>query len=312
MAGFDFDFSQAEQATKKQARLRMALHGASGCGKTYSALAVASHLGERIFCLDSEHGSSVKYAPPFVFQTLPKPLPDFHPERLISFLDKGPDLYDVLIVDSSTHFWNGPRGFLALVDERARSKAANGGKFDSFGAWKDVDPLYQRLVHSVHTCRAHVIFTMRAKTEYSKDEKGKIQKLGLAPQMRDDFQYEMDVEGMLTIDHDLVIGKTRCPDLDGKVFNKPGKDVADILRAWLNDGAAPATSAPQPAGDPEWFADALSAIRAADSEDELKAAQQIAVDHKNEMTPHLRGRLVNAVRDAKVRMAQAQEAPAAQ
>ena len=44
---------------------------------------------------------------------------------------------------------------------------------------------------------------------------------------------------MLDIDHNLVIGKTRCDALDGKVFTKAGEDVAKILRAWLSDGEVP-------------------------------------------------------------------------
>src|SRR5262249_21725955 len=45
--------------------------------------------------------------------------------------------------------------------------------------------------------------------------------------------------------------KTRCAKLDGQVIPKPGKQVAQILSAWLSDGAEPApakapeTKAPQ-------------------------------------------------------------------
>ena len=37
-----------QKATKKQAKLRLALVGPAGSGKTYSALAVASHLGKKV------------------------------------------------------------------------------------------------------------------------------------------------------------------------------------------------------------------------------------------------------------------------
>lgn len=313
MTGFDFDFSKAAKATKKQARLRMALHGASGAGKTYSALAIGSQLGERVFLLDTEFGSASKYADYFDFQTLEQPLPDFHPERLISFFEKGPDMFDVLIVDSMTHFWNAQRGFLELVDEVAKKAQAKGGKFDSFGAWKSIDPLYRRLVYSIHACRAHVIVTLRAKQEYAKEEgdngKSRIKKVGLAPQMRDEFQYEMDVEGMLNIEHDLVIGKTRCPDLDGGIFNKPGKNVADVLKRWLNGGAPAremAKPAPQAEVEPEWFHDVLTAITYADNQDQLKEAQERAAKHKADMTPAVRAKLIEAVNDAKGRLAAAQ------
>lgn len=51
-----------QPATKRQAKLRLALDGPSGSGKTYSALAIAAALGERIALIDTEHGSASKYA----------------------------------------------------------------------------------------------------------------------------------------------------------------------------------------------------------------------------------------------------------
>lgn len=306
MTSFDFDFSQAEQASKKQARLRMALHGASGCGKTYSALAIGCEMGDRVFLLDTEHGSASKYADKFKFDTLPNPLPDFHPERLISFLNKGPDRYDVLIVDSMTHFWNAQRGFLELVDEAAKKSQAKGGKYDSFGAWKSIDPIYRKLVYAIHACRAHVILTMRAKQEYSKEEEGgktKIKKMGMAPQMRDEFIFEQDVEGMINMDHELVIGKTRCSELDGNIYEKPGKNVAAILKRWLSDGAPAREMPPQQQDsaqqEPDWFVEALASIKAAENQEELTAAQNGVVKFKGQMTEELRQRLYKAINEAK-------------
>jgi hypothetical protein len=231
---------EIKKATKSQSKLRMAIHGPSGSGKTYSALSIGCNMG-KVCLLDTECGSASKYGDKFDFGVY-EFTENYHPERLIEFLDEVPRAgYDVIIVDSMTHFWNGSGGFLELVDEEVRKMSAKGRKPDSFGAWKSVDPIYKKMVHAIHTCRAHVIVTLRAKTEYAKEDNGRggtaIKKLGLAPEMRDNFQYEMDVEAMLSIEHDLAIGKTRCDKLDGMVFAKPGADVADILNAWLSDGA---------------------------------------------------------------------------
>jgi len=223
-----------QKATKEQSRLRMAIHGPSGAGKTYSALSIGTNLGSKICLVDTETGSASKYGDKFDFDVC-EFSGNYHPDNLVEFLNEVPKQgYDVIVIDSGTHFWNGTGGFLELVDNEAK----RGGKQDTFSAWKKVDPIYKRLVHAIHTCDAHVIITLRAKTEYSR-ENGKVQKVGLAPEMRDNFQYEMDVEGMLDIDHNLVIGKTRCDGLDGKVFAKPGRQVADILKAWLGTGVAP-------------------------------------------------------------------------
>lgn len=156
--------------------------------------------------------------------------------------------YGAAFIDSITHFWNGEGGFLQLVDEEVKKQRARGGRGDSFAAWKDVTPIYNRLVHAILASPMHVIVCMRAKQEYVKeaDERGKttVRKVGMAPEMRDNFQFEMTVEGMLDMEHNLVIGKTRCEAIDGKIYHKPGKELAETLKSWLEDGA-PATRDPK-------------------------------------------------------------------
>jgi len=258
------------KATKTKAKLRMALHGPSGAGKTVSALSIGKHLvpeGKRIALLDTEKGSASKYSDMFDFDVC-EVVGNYAPKRLIDTLDaavKGG--YGLLIVDSMTHFWNGPGGFLEMIDEEVNKMKARNQRPDTFAAWKTIDPIYRRMVDTVLASPIHVIMTLRAKQAYEKVEgdngRTKIQKLGMAPQMRDDFQYEWDCEGMLDIEHNLVIGKTRCPALDGRVFKKPGKDVADILAAWLDDGAERA---------PSRHTAFLERVKAATNADEYKAA----------------------------------------
>lgn len=238
-----------KKAARNQAKLRMALQGASGAGKTKTALKIAEHFG-RVAMIDTERGSSslyartstnpdghdfdlVEVASPEVQKQLPKP--NFHPENAMFLLDMAAQDHDIIILDSATHFWNGLGGLLDLVNDEVVRMQSRGGKGDSFAAWKVVDPIYRRFVNSLLNCPVHIIVCMRAKQEYEKKD-GKVIKLGMAPEMRDQFQFEMSVEGMLDQDHNLAIGKTRCGTLDGRVFNKPGKEVADILKSWLSDG----------------------------------------------------------------------------
>lgn len=235
-----------KKATKEQAKLRLAVHGPSGSGKTYSGLSIAQHLvepGKRIAVLDTERGSASKYADRFDFDVV-EIVDNYHPDRCIEFLrDAAAAGYGAALIDSGTHFWNGSGGFLNLVDQAAKRGQSRGGKYDSFGAWKDVDPVYQALILAITSAPIDVIMTLRAKQAYEKSDdsngRSKIQKLGLAPQMRDDFQYEFDIEGMMNLDHDLVIGKTRCEAVDGKVYHKPGKQFAETIRGWLSAGAVP-------------------------------------------------------------------------
>ncbi len=290
---------QIKKATKEQSKLRMAIHGPSGSGKTFSALSIATHLGDRILVGDTETKSASKYGDKFNFDVFEFD-GNYHPDRLCEFLRETENDYDVIVIDSGSHFWNGSGGFLELIDQEVKRMKAQGGKGDSFLAWKTVDPVYKRFVAAILNCKAHVIITLRAKQEYSK-EGGKVTKLGLAPEMRDGFQYEMDVEGMLTIEHDLAIGKTRLESLDGKVFHKPGKDVANILTTWLNSGAAPA--ARESAQNPETIGDELvRKLNEATTMDEVSALKQDATQKRERLDDASKAAVRQALDSATTRL----------
>ena len=228
-----------EKATKKRARARVALIGPTGSGKTYSALAIGTHLGTRVAVIDTERGSASKYAGIFQFDVLE--LETFSPETYVDAIASAADEgFNVLIVDSLSHAWTGKEGALEQVDRAAaRSKSGN-----SFAAWREVTPMHNQLVDALVGAPMHVIATMRSKTEYvlEKDDRGKStpRKIGMAPVQRDGIEYEFDVVGDLDYENRLVITKTRCPEFSGAVIKKPGEDVAIKLRAWLTDGAPPA------------------------------------------------------------------------
>jgi hypothetical protein len=244
---------QFRKATKEQLKLRMALIGPAGSGKTYSALNIARHLGKRIAVIDTEHGSASKYAGLFEFDVVE--LDSFHPQNYIAGIQAAQQAgYDVLIIDSLSHAWMGKDGALELVD-RAAKRSPSG---NSFAAWRDVTPLHNQLIEAMLGARLHLIVTMRSKMEYvqDKDEKGRtqIRKVGLQPVQRDGLEYEFDVVADLDTENTFIVGKTRCPQLTGVIVPRPGKEVADTLLAWLTDGAPPAelpkAPTPQPATQP--------------------------------------------------------------
>ena len=230
-------------ATKKQSKLRLAISGPSGSGKTYSALSIASALGKRIAVIDTEHGSASLYADKFSFDTLD--LDSFSPETYVAAIEAANEAkYDVLVIDSLSHAWMGKDGALEQVDTAAKKS----GSKNSYFAWRDVTPKHNALVEAMLQSNAHIIATMRSKTEYStdKDDKGKVtpKKIGLAPIQREGMEYEFTVFGELDLDHNLNITKSRCSAIAGKLVEKPGKQLADVLKAWLETGAP--AEAPKP------------------------------------------------------------------
>lgn len=233
------------KATKEQAKGKLSLAGPAGAGKTYTALLIASHLGKKIAVIDTEHGSAAKYADEFSFDTLE--MADFHPDRYVEAIKAAEAAgYDVLIIDSASHEWSGPNGCLELVE--IIGKTQKGG--NSYAAWGKVTPLHNGFIEAIHTAKLHVVATFRSKMDYLQTQDGNgrtvIKKVGMAPITRDGAEYEFDVAGELDLDHNLVITKSRCRALSDRVFPKPGKDVADILMAWLSDGAAPTEKEEQP------------------------------------------------------------------
>jgi len=216
----------------------MALIGVAGAGKTYTALSIASHLGQRIAVIDTERGSASKYSDQFEFDVLE--IESYSPKTYIEAMQAAEEAgYDVLIIDSLSHAWVGKEGALEQVDKAARRTQSG----NNFGAWRDVTPMHNAMVDAMISSKCHIIGTMRAKTEYVQEKDPKtgrttIRKVGMAPIQRDGLEYEFDVVADLDADNNFIVGKTRCSQLAGAVVNKAGREIARTLKNWLTDGAA--------------------------------------------------------------------------
>lgn len=225
------------KATKKAAKGRIAIDGPSGAGKTYSALTIASVLGERIAVIDTEHGSASKYADLFNFDTLP--LHRYSPQILIDALTTaGQDGYDMVVVDSLSHFWMGTDGMLEQVDKAAKRAGGHG-----MSGWKEMRPVERQMVEALLAYPGHVICTLRVKTDWVEGEnsKGKRQmmKVGTKAEQREGLEYEFDLVASMDLACELTVVKSRCPALTGEIVLKPGRAFAEVFKAWLDDGEKP-------------------------------------------------------------------------
>ncbi len=238
-----------QKATKSKSKLRLALVGPTGSGKTYTALVIAQRLAEavggRVAVIDTERGSASLYADTFAFDVLE--LSSFHPDRYIDAIHAAEAAgYAAIVIDSLSHAWIGKDGALELVDNaaaRADNRAGN-----KFTAWRDVTPIQNHLVDSMLGSTAHIIATMRSKTEYimEADKNGKMvpRKVGMAPVQRGEIEYEFTLVGELDTEHKLIITKSRIPALSDQVIRKPDAAIADALLTWLNSGADVVAAAP--------------------------------------------------------------------
>jgi hypothetical protein len=230
-------------ATKHDAKLRLAICGPAGAGKTYSLLSLATALGGKIAVVDTEHGSASKYADIFAFDVVE---PDtFDPRDLVKAITAAADAgYASIIIDSLSHYWMGKGGELEMVDQAGKRAQGN-----SFAGWKTVTPHHNALVDTIIAAPIHVLVSMRTKTEWviEKDDRGKSipRKIGLAPVMRDGIEFEFDVCGDIDQDNNLTITKSRCSALANQVINRPGEAMAKVLKGWLT-GSGPAPARPAP------------------------------------------------------------------
>lgn len=239
------------KAVKHEIPARVAIAGPSGSGKTWTGLEVATELGGKLLVIDTERRSASLYADHFDFEVINWE-PPYDPRELANTIAEVAPNYEVVLVDSGSHFWMGPGGTLDMVDTaKAKSKSHN-----SFDAWRVGTPAQNSMVDAMLAAPCHVIFTMRSKTEYvqERNAEGKtvIRKVGMAPIQRDGIEFEFTVTVDLDHDHNAVVTKTRCTDLADQVF-RPGESRkwARTLREWLASGEPPPPPERNPAPAPQ-------------------------------------------------------------
>jgi hypothetical protein len=225
------------KAEKSKAKLRMAIFGTAGSGKTFTALRVASGiakaLNSRIAVIDTERGSASKYADRFDFDTL-----ELTPAKIENYTSAFADAekagYKVLVIDSMSHGWQ------ELLEEiEALAKQRYNG--NTFRAWGEGTPKQREFIDAMLAFNGHIIATMRAKTDYiiSDDGKGKMkpQRVGLAPEQGKGIEYEFDLLAEINAEHYATIIKDRTGKYQDKGIDKPGEEFGAELVAWLNSGA---------------------------------------------------------------------------
>lgn len=237
----DFVF---EPATKEQVKARVALAGPSGSGKTWTALVTARALAGpngRIAVVDTERRSASLYANEFAFSALN--MHTYDPRDLVKALAAAAKAgFDVVVIDSLSHFWMGQEGMLEQVDNAA--KRSYGG--NSFGGWKEARPIERQMIDAMLAYPGHVIVTMRTKTEWvvQENERGRKEpkKIGTKPEQREGIEYEFTIVADLDLEHTLIVSKSRAKPLADAVIKCPDDSFGKAIAEWLADGK-PALSA---------------------------------------------------------------------
>ncbi len=113
-------------ASRTRAKLRIGLFGASGAGKTYSALKLARGLTDdwnKVIIIDTERESANLYSDLGPYGVLQLE-PPFEPERYINAIAACEQAgAEVIVIDSISHEWVGKGGCMELVDKVANQNS---------------------------------------------------------------------------------------------------------------------------------------------------------------------------------------------
>jgi hypothetical protein len=227
------DNMEMQKASRKNAKIKMALQGPSGSGKTFSALLLAYGLcgdWSKIVVIDTENRSADLYSHLGDYLTLPLSAP-YHPEKYIEAIavcEKGG--MQVIIIDSISHEWEGSGGILDLHGNMTGN---------SFTNWAKLTPRHNGFIQAILQSPCHIIGTMRTKQDYVLSERNGKQvpeKVGLKAIQRDGLEYDFT----LVFDLDIKNNATASKDRTGLFFGKPGHillpPTAHKILEWCNSG----------------------------------------------------------------------------
>ncbi len=221
---------QLQQAQRQNVKIKLALQGSSGSGKSYSALQIGYGLvnnWSKIAVIDTENQSASLYANMGNFNILVLK-PPFSPERYIQALNVCmQSQMQVIIIDSLSMEWE-------FILEAHSNLTGN-----SYTNWAKFTPRHQQLIQAILQADCHIICTLRAKQDYVLSEKnGKMvpEKVGMKPIQREGVDYEFTIVFELDIRHNATASKDRTGLFMGKpefkINSQTGKEIAD----WCNMG----------------------------------------------------------------------------
>lgn len=222
-----------QKAKKEKIYLKVLLAGASGSGKSYSALklatGIANKMGGRIAAIDTEAGRIRYYANEFDFDDLQLSEP-YTPEKYIEAITQAVDGgYSVLIIDSITHEWN------YILEQVDKIPGTN-----SYTKWGKLTPRHNKFTEKMIQSPINIIATVRGKDAYvlEQDKNGKQvpKKVGLGYTQRDGLEYEYTVTFNIDqTNHVATAQKDNTHLFENKYEMLTEKD-GEALYEWANSG----------------------------------------------------------------------------
>lgn len=240
--GFEF-----RPAVRQDVNLLLGVAGASGSGKTYSAMRLAKGIsGDEPFAvIDTENGRARHYAGAFKFDSADLTAP-FTPARYIEAIQAADKAgYRTIIIDSMSHSWAGDGGCLDM--QQAEFERMGSRETTKLLSWAKPKQEHKHMVSKLLQVRAHVILCFRAepKVEIAKDDKGKTvivpkQSLtgldGWVPICEKNLPFELTLSALLVPDRPGVPQWIKFQE-QFKPFFQPGKPLDENAGARILEWA---------------------------------------------------------------------------
>jgi hypothetical protein len=225
-------------AVRQGTPAQISLWGPTSAGKTRSALLLARGLvgpNGKIGVIDTENGRATNYdneAGGWLHCDLQPP---FTPARYLEkVLEAEREGINCLIIDSTSHVWEGEGGVLDMAGQV---------RMEGLGKWKTPKMEYKRFGNHCLRNRMHMIYCFRAKEKFvqvGKGKEAKIESRGMVPVCDAMFPYEMSFDFQLSRETHAPV-QIKRPDALGHMFKigEPltvphGKAIAD----WIAGGKA--------------------------------------------------------------------------
>ena len=188
---------QYTRAKRENVNLIIALAGASGSGKTFSAMKIANGIcgDDPFLMIDTEARRGLHYADKFNFEHNPLLMP-FHPDKYLEAVRDGAKRgFAAIVIDSMSHEWAGEGGILEMADKDGSKSPSN---------WIKPKAAHKRMMNGFLQADTNLIFCLRADEKIRiipdphKPGKMMIEHIGWVPIAEKRMLFEMTVSFTLS------------------------------------------------------------------------------------------------------------------
>lgn len=233
---------EIKRAVRTSVRPLVCIYGESGTGKTYSSLLLARGFvgpSGKIILGDTESGRGSLYADviPGGYDTVSLE-PPFSPERAVEFIQLVEKNASIGLLDSLSHFWEGPGGVCDMADQIEQKSGKPG-----LHCWRQPKTLHQHMIAAFLRSSIPWVVCLRAKHKSRQTkEAGKtviIKDDFTTPIQSETFIFEATIHGETLPNHYFHRTKEAHPELckcfppDGPIEIKHGALLAEWCKGPL-------------------------------------------------------------------------------